>query len=330
MEIRPVDLGSERLITLIHLRAGMHMAGNTRPLGRALRGIAPSEKPRLGLMGRLWSQGTGMSDWEVQEALRGMTGIVGGFVGGFVGGSTGFWVPTITLATQGMPELACLFGAMGVAMTSIGVMWPGVALRRFATNPLTYGEVDILLEQAPDVLTRSYLTLLHDALQQENITGKAADDVRAALRALGEALDRLPSHVNVTEADADQLRQEAETVEAQANAEPDATISASLSRRAEALSRSANAAQRSSLVLRRAAALREELSTQIEALRLELTSLYTGNGDTVDLSRLAETVRGVATEASAVADARNELDAITTPLPVIAPSQTVQVGGKRR
>jgi hypothetical protein len=66
--------------------------------------------------------------------------------------------------------------------------------------------------------------------------------------------------------------------------------------------------------VRRAHALRAELTAQMDALREGLTGFHVGMADTTLLTHLAEDARRVAAEASAVAQARAELDAPTAKL----------------
>jgi hypothetical protein len=67
-------------------------------------------------------------------------------------------------------------------------------------------------------------------------------------------------------------------------------------------------AERSARLQRRTHALRDELSAQIESLRLGLTNFQSSAGDVSSLSDLAEAVQTVAVQAASLADARAELD----------------------
>ncbi len=93
-----------------------------------------------------------------------------------------------------------------------------------------------------------------------------------------------------------------------AQAEPDRIVAASLVRRAEALQRRADATHRSSLLVRRLGALRQEMAAETEALRAGLSAYYTGANDIADLTQMAEDIRRVAAEATALTAAREELD----------------------
>jgi len=57
------------------------------------------------------------------------------------------------------------------------------------------------------------------------------------------------------------------------------------------------------------AMIRQEMAVQMETLRAGLAAFTTGAGNVADLVHLADSVRRVATEADAIAAAREELDA---------------------
>jgi|GEM_PF-2345135 hypothetical protein len=362
MELRPADLGLQRNLALIHQRAQHYLATNHaggmhRSRARFAQNIAGAggapgrgsttagkQKP-LGPLGRLWARMAGMDAETAKAALAGSNQMTNGFVGGFVGGSLGFIMPgfMITLVNAsgaGDPPaaLGLLFMTMGLAFSSIGVFIPGNLLKRWHQTAITPGEIEGLLADTDvsDTLERSYLMLLREALNQSNLSPEAENDLRAAIRSLGQTIDRIPPLSAGIRVDADELRSEARVAEAEARAESDPVIAASKARRAEALERSARAAEQSALLLRRSAALRDELAAQTEALRLGLAAFYSGAGDITDLSHLSESVRSVAAEASSVADARAELESATLPTPTglragvadgTAAAQPQRVGG---
>jgi len=332
MEIRPADLGRTWQLALIERRASAHAASTRRgSRGRLIQTLTSAgEQPRrLGPLGRFWTRGTGFNDRDAAEALQRMGNVSGPMVAGTAAASAMMAVQTsIIVATNGPPVVATIFGTILAALLSAGLTTPGILLRRWSYLPVSQGEVEALLAESNDDLERSYLSLIRDALRQENVGDEAAEDVRKATRALAEVIDRLPPLSTATQADPAALRQEAAQLRVRANGEADPVTAASLTRQAEARERSAVAAERSSLVLRRTAALRDELAAQTEALRLGLAALYSGAGDAVDLSHLAATVRGVADEANAVADARAELDAYRTKpanLPVTPAAEEMRV-----
>jgi hypothetical protein len=197
---------------------------------------------------------------------------------------------------------------------------PGVWFRRLHRKPLSRGEIEELLPHVRDDLERAYLTLVLDAIEQK-ASPEVEKELRTAVRALAEAIDRLPL-ASATAADTAALRREAGEALGRAQSEDDAVIAASLLRRAEALGRRADAHDRSALLTRRSLALREELFAQAEALRAGLTAFHSGATDIAGLSDLAESVRAVANEATSVALAREELDAAATPPPRVAGAVT--------
>lgn len=324
MDISPSDLGMDWGVAIIQGRAMTWGPSHATYRGRLRHALASSARPRFGPFGRFWTEGTGLSDAARAEVMKSMGHVIGGSIGGFVGGSSGLIAPTIALFVNNQPLWGALLGTLWLGMASMGMLMPKIVLQRWARNPVNAAEVEALLDNREDGLERAYLTLIRDAVKQ-NLSDQAATEVRKAIRALGEAIERLPPLTTSGEVDADQLRAEAVHVQEQAAQETDTVTAASLLRQAEALRRSALAAERASVVLRRNAALRKELAAQTEALRLGLASLYAGAGDMSELTRLAEQVRGVASEANAVSDARTELDSFLATHPV----QEATVGADR-
>lgn len=311
MNLLPVDLGQRRYGTILAERAHAAMAGSRRgPIGGSPppKPSRPGQKERLGALGRLWTQGTGLDPDTARIGLEATRPLTTGMMVGLVGGSTGFLAPTLVGLASSQPTVAVVFGTLWFMMASVGLSVPAIQFRRINNRPLSANELDSLMPaSADDPLERAYLSLVRDAIRQ-SIPADAEDEVRAAIRTLGEALDRLPPATSPASLDVPALRDEAAAARAKAVTEPDPVISDSLTRRADALTRSADAADRSQLLMRRSQALREEMAAQTESLRLGLSAFYTGATDVATLSRLADSVRGVASEAGSVAAAREELD----------------------
>ncbi len=195
--------------------------------------------------------------------------------------------------------------------------------RQMYERAVTSGEVAALLPQAHDELERSYLTLVMDVVRQEvagvQEQGPASGaDLRSALRALGDAIDRLPAtravgHLalggETPDIMTEVLRRTAAETLLQAQAEPDRVVAASLIRRVEALHRRADATTRANVLVRRFSVLRQEMAAETEALRASLAAYYTGAHDIADLTRLAEDMQRVASEAAAMTAAVEEVDA---------------------
>ena len=311
MDIYLQDLGRRRQAALLQWRVALlnSQSGGRRAAGGMVAYPAPggTVAPRLGLMGRLWARGSGLSPEVAAAGLDAMRGQAYGMTWGLTSGSVGFWVPAIGLAASGQHEAAAFMASLGVMMSGVGLWVPGHWLRRVCRPPVSAAEVEALRGSTADELELAYLRLVMDTVQQ-GVAPDAADRVRAALRAVGEAIDLLPA-VALPRASVDALRAEAAQAQAEARAETDGVVAASHERRAEALERSASAAQRSQILMRRAAALRGEMLAQIESLRLGLVGFETASGDVSSLTSLADAVRAVAEESVSVADARTELDA---------------------
>ena len=310
MNIYLQDLGHRRQAALLQWRAFSlnNQTGGQRYAGKLMPSAsAGGRKARLGPMGRLWTRGTGISPEVAAAGLGAMRGQNYGVVYGLTSGSLGFWMPAIGLAASGQHETAAFMAALGAMMSGVGLCMPGHWLRRVCRPPVSTAEVEALHDATADELELAYLHLVADAVRQD-VAPEAEERVRAALCAVGEAIDLLPA-VALPRASVDTLRVEAALAQAEARAETDPVVAASHERRAEALERSASAAQRSQILMRRAAALRGEMLAQIESLRLGLVGFETASGDVSSLASLADAVRAVAKESVSVADARTELDA---------------------
>ncbi len=324
MQVSLDTLGHRQQMMLLQLRAASITGQNTGPRSEggviALPASGGSAAPgRLGWLGRLWARGADSPPQVASQGLASLRGLNYGIMGGMIGGSLGLWMPAVFVAATGEHLVGVLMGVLGATMSGFGLWMPGHWLRRLCRPPVSAEEVEALHAATQDELERAYLRLVADAVRQE-VVPETAPRVRAALQAVGEAVAHLPA-VTVPRASVDTLRAEAARAQAEARAEGDAVIAASHERKADALHRSALAAQRSQMLMRRAAALREEMMAQIESLRLGLTGLDAASGEVSGLASLADAVRDVASEAAAAADARAELDASLsgTPAPPVTP-----------
>ncbi len=331
MDIYLQDLGRRRQTALLQWRVS---SLNSGPPGQRAEGslitfrtaeAGKEARPRLGWLGRLWARGADAPPEVAAAGLDAMRGQNYGIVYGMVGGSIGFWMPAIALAASGEHLIGLLLGVPGVLLSGLGLWVPGYGLRRVCRPPVSVGEIEALHTAASDELEQAFLRLAADAVRQD-VAPEAAERVRAALRAVGEAIDALPA-VAVPRASVDTLRAEAAQAQAEARAETDAVVAASHGRRAEALERSASAAQRSQTLMRRASALRGEMLAQIESLRLGLAGFETASGDVSSLTSLADAVRVVAEESVSVADARAELDAVLPGTPAEGAVLRLRAGG---
>lgn len=337
MRLLPEDLGTRWHIALVRQRA----------LGPAVAWTRPTE-PRVGRLGRLWTRDMGISEEVNAATLPVAANETQGYTFG-VGLGFG-WIP---LAITAMIGSAFLDPAAAIAATgAAGAGWswltgyhlPRRSLRRLHETPVSAEEIETLRtsgvpglppslgqmaqkffrlwnrgvqEVGADELEQAYLALVLDALRSDSIPEAAQPDLRATLRALGDAVFSLPSPSEMEAAgamDAADLRGDAELLLARARREPDEVVAASLVRQADALLERARAADNVGVMARRTRFLRQELSAQIGALRAALpsfgraaSSTAASRAETSSFTRLAESVRSVAAEAASVAAAHEEL-----------------------
>ncbi|MBC8136989.1 MAG: hypothetical protein H8F28_13995 [Fibrella sp.] len=188
---------------------------------------------------------------------------------------------------------------------------------RFFKGPLPDGDVS----NVEDELERSFLFLVRDVVRSQTVPKESEDELRAALRAIGEALCRLPPVAEVGSTGGSLLaadqRAEAQMLYARAEREGDPVIAGSLRRQANALEVAARASENMVAVSRRVRALRQELRAQIDVLRLTLPTWgrvgqstaqpFVSNSE-LTLSNIAGSVQSVASEAVAMSEAHDELD----------------------
>jgi len=208
-------------------------------------------------------------------------------------------------------EVQAFLAALMAGGTGLGAWLGRHVFRSMHRTPLAAAEVEAFPAAAYDEVERAYLGLVLDTIRQ-TVPPDGEPEVRAALRTVGEAIDRLPA-VPLVAGASDALRTQADALAAQAQAESDEVARDSFLRQAESLRRRADIVHRSAQLVRRTIIVRQEILDQIETLRAGLAACNAGAGDVSDLSELAESVRRVAAEADAIAAAREELDAATLP-----------------
>ncbi len=272
---------------------------------------APLPEPRLGKLGRLWAKGLGMTDRQAA---------VGNGAAGETTGATAWLTATLGPLIPGLivlvmarrhgldPNIAwASFAAATAGLSALGFGPFAQMAFRSLHKPLQATEVEGLIKESQDDLQTAYLRLLRDTLLTD-VPEKAEADIRAAIAALGEAIEKLPT-MRTEPFDTMALRAEAVQLRHQALTESDRVTADSISRRADALERRVQAHEHSALLSKRAAALRAEIQAQIETLREGLAGhqLEDGVGPTVAFAELSETARRVAQEASSAAEARQEL-----------------------
>lgn len=166
-------------------------------------------------------------------------------------------------------------------------------------------------EATDDPLQRAFLELVQTALLMPTPSDITAErHVRAAIRALGSAIDGLPRHSpHLLPENPGALRAEADRLATQAQTEADGVIAASLERRAEAHARRAETVERAQTLLRRNEALRQEMVDQVETMRTSLVAAGINQDlESAELTGLAESVQRVAGEVSALSAAHAEVD----------------------
>lgn len=338
MQLLPEDLGQWRLIALAHLRMTMYGPG-----GRiARRHIAPAyqmnlltvaspqggsgDAHKLGFWGRLYTNGLGLSPDVANAVFDAIKPAVGGIVGGTVGGlGGGFGVNGVMMLASGQPTvqiIGSIFATVGAIGVAGGLLAPRFMLKKIVKAPLSVAEISYLIECAGDnQLMKDYLTLAQEAMQRTNLTLEGEKNLREAIRALGELIDRVPDSLLAAQ-DANKLRVDIADVEAEISREIDPIVLASLQRRLTAQESSLKSVERANVISRRSRALREEISAQIESVRLGMASLQDGSQETgANFGQIADSVRRVAAEAGSLADARTELTAyITRPTTVEEPA----------
>ncbi len=318
MQLYPQDLRDSYHWETVLLRAN-YGSGATADT-RALLTVQPQVRKHVGLLGKLWlgklpltrdqaetalpaaAMSTQGVAWLSQVLLTGMSGLVGAILH-----------KNGVLSTPEAWGMMALTG--GALFYPSFVLWPRAALKSLYGKPLTINEVDGLAGRAQSELERDYLALVREAIRQP-VPEAAEADVRAAIRALGEAVDALPS-IESEPVDTQALRTTADMLRVQARDEQDRIIADSQENRADALERRADAADRSAQYARRINALQEEIAAQIAATRQDLTAFHADGGgaaaDSTARSHLADAGRRIATVAVSAARARAELDAAVPP-----------------
>jgi hypothetical protein len=325
MQLDPIDLGNSRMIPIVQMRMLAGMNGRNRGAVSNILTIAntnpapPSELKEgetgksLGFLGHIQTGGLGLPPEiarRVFDAIKtktiGMTcGMAGGFGGGF--GCNGIW-----MLASGRPELqimGSIFTMVGTMGVLGGILIPRFMLQKAYSAPLTASEMSDLIQCAGDnQLMKEYLLLAREAIQQSNLPQQGEKNLREAIRALGDAIDRLPE-TPLAAANSKEMKLDVETTRSALMNEKDPVVSASLQRRLLAQESSLKSVERAMVISRRTQALRDEIFAQIESVRLGIASFQEGAHETgTNFSVIADSIRLVSAEASSVADAQVELD----------------------
>lgn len=349
MRLLPQDLGTKWHILLTRHRA----------LGVASV-WTKATPPRLGTLGKRWIQNLPVSEEVAATTLPlsadktskvawGVGSTVGLMVGGLAFGLGGDMIGFGNIPGFLLAEFLTLgFGSAAGYASFIGL--PRMHLKKLHNRPVQEDELAPFLtgnvpglpqafgamagkllrflnQSAPsetdrDPLEASFLSLVRDVLRNDTVPENQQDELRAAVRAIGEALCRLPPIGQIENAGSSLLaadqRAEAQALRARSNREGDPIIAGSLERQAAALENAARASENGVVVARRVRALRQELRAQMEVLRLTLptwgqpTRTATSQTHTAHteatLGNIAEAVQSVAREAVAITDAHDELE----------------------
>ena len=296
MRIVPKDLGLAWHVRFLHARDSPEKVGAEAP------------EPQLGARGRLCSDGMDLDESSAAALVPAAKNTI----------STSF-LPLLPALPLGIVSTVVLFiplhtplallpwylGTIGFTVGAIGISWARARFRRLLAAPLSAEEIDRLLEKIPGSMDRLFLELVRDAVRQPGPAATEAN-VREALGSLAAAIERLPP-LEAAPLDTVALREEARALELQAATEPDRVTAESLERRARALVYSAQTHEHSAPMVRRAAALRSEIESQIVAMREGLIALHGRALDAAGFAELANSARAVATEAVNLAAAHEEL-----------------------
>jgi hypothetical protein len=180
-------------------------------------------------------------------------------------------------------------------------------------DPLTLDEIEDRRWAETEPLLKQYLNLIHNIMTTEFEPDADADrELRTALQVLGHTVHALPSSdLGMAMDDPVALRSKAAALLLEAQSETDAAILASLHRRSESLLHRAEMAAHTMLLVRRNLALRQETAEQINALQTSLIAFTVGGHQSApELSSLAASIQRVAQEASAITEARTEVDTL--------------------
>lgn len=297
MRILPKDLGLKWHVRFVQARDSAEKAGAEPPT------------PRLGFFGRLWTRGRGLDERSAAAIVpaassaicRGIA-MMAGPSAGFLMMSSGILFGALHLPVELLPAYLAA-GVLGFGSVSVGITRSG--FRKLLETPITAAEVDRQLERTHDAMDCRFLELVRDAVRQPGT--EAEENVRAALGALAEAMERLPP-IETPPLDTAMLREEAGRLQQQAQRETDRVTAESMQRRARAMLYRAQTHEHSALTVQRNDALRCEIEAQVAAMREGLVALQTQSLDAAGFGALAASALEVATEAVRMADAREELD----------------------
>ncbi|MBC8103936.1 MAG: hypothetical protein H7Z41_15285 [Cytophagales bacterium] len=313
MEIYPRDLGTENYLGILRRRLSPIATHPNSPGTNAMASSQQEPKRvRSRRVKRYWTRGLNLTEAETEK--------VSSLVWNSVPGGVARVISLIFSIYLGIGAAATLAGGAYSVTLILFLAWvalifgmmasPRQALRKAHQRALDTMEIESLLPTTRGRLETTYLNLVRDARQTEVPSAAAQEDIRVALRAMGETITQLPAEP-VRPQDADTLAQNAHALRDQAAAETDAVVRDSLLRQAVTLEKQMGSANASAKSARRAQALRREVRVQMDALRSALLSFNDGalaaQQTGAVTTALSDAMQQVATEAQAVTLARQEL-----------------------
>lgn len=316
MEIYPRDLGTENYLAILRRRLSpvtnaVHYRSSA---GMNAAVPAPHEAKRLRnrRLRRYWTRGLNLSEADTEK--------VGSLVWNSAQG-TGSRVASLIFTIylfifgsialgSGSPVGATVMLAAWMVLMFAMLASPRQSLRKAHQRALETTEVEALLPTARGRLETAYVNLVRDAQQTEVPSAGAQEEIRAALRALGETIAQLPAEA-VRPQDATDLTRKAHALRAQASGESDSVVRDSLLRQAVTLEKQIGNAHETARSARRVQTLRREVRVQMDALRTALLAFNDGavaNHQTGTVTTaLSDAMQQITQEAQAIALARQEL-----------------------
>ncbi len=211
----------------------------------------------------------------------------------------------ITVAAFGLPMVWMMAYSAVRAFVS-----PRLALRGVNTDAVTEAEIESFFSTARGELDRAYLNTVLDTVRQP-IPVSAGQDIRTALRAVGDTVSALPGlPAEHGTDDPAVMRSVAQEKRLRADAETDSLSQDSLRRQAEADERQAQILEYAGTAAKRERARYDETVGQLDTLRSVLT-VYASPENAARLEQgtvLRDAVRRVAGEAVAASAAKRELE----------------------
>lgn len=305
MEIKPQDLGEHWHIAVVRYRA----------LGHA-RFTLP---PKIGVLGRIWASGLDIPEPVAATTLPLMNDFTAPMV---VGVGTGIVLTALSICTLCQFASGVIIGSVivgGGALWGCMVVLPRRAFRRLHQTPVRSSELEALKgvqpkrQEKPEPIQRSkntilkvvdglrgiaprapgdeleteFLRFVQDVLDIRSVSSTTESEVRRVVHAIGEATGSLPDPMLENDSSANRVEG------------------------AEANLAGKHAWENHQRLLHRIDLLRDELITQIKAVRTLLPTLGEESLSSVnDFSRLvsvATKIESIASEVSSLTEARQEL-----------------------